>query len=106
MWTKNGVIITDTDMAAGLKDLIFTAAKIRHSGMYTCSASNIYGTISQSVFIKVVAGTCMVNAYNIMQWRYSLSPGQYPNINIYNILLTIINIILSWENLFEHLHFI
>lgn len=86
MWTKNGFIITDTDVTAGLNDLIFTAAKIRHSGMYTCSASNIYGTISQSVFVKVVAGTCMANAYNIMQWQISKpwAISQYHHVHVYS----------------------
>ena len=64
-WTKDGFIISHIDVIAGLNDLIFTAAKISHSGIYRCSASNVYGTISQSVFVKVVIGMVFVYSYAV-----------------------------------------
>ena len=55
-WTKNGATVEDSDVCAGINDLFFYTAKKRHSGLYTCTASNVLGTISQSVYVKVVSG--------------------------------------------------
>ena len=37
-------------------DLVFSNAKLSHSGWYTCTASNLFGTISHSVYVDVVSG--------------------------------------------------
>lgn len=36
--------------------LFFSNAKSWHSGWYTCTASNVHGTISHSVYVDVVSG--------------------------------------------------
>ena len=57
-WTKNGaaISIADPDVLAGKNDLYFYAANTRHSGLYTCSAYNRHGSVSHSVYVKVVSG--------------------------------------------------
>jgi len=55
-WTKNGAAIVDLGVYSGITDLYFYSAKTSHSGLYTCTATNVYGTISQSVYVEVVSG--------------------------------------------------
>lgn len=45
--------------------LFFSNAKSLHSGWYTFTASNIYGTISHSVYVDVVAGMSVALFYNL-----------------------------------------
>lgn len=55
-WTKNGNQISDSGIKIGLYHLTFISASNRHTGWYKCLASNEYGSIWQSVYVKVVSG--------------------------------------------------
>ena len=55
-WTKNGYQISDTGIKIGTYNLTFVSASNRHTGWYKCLALNEYGSISQSVYVKVVSG--------------------------------------------------
>ena len=55
-WTKDGSLVPGHGVTAGINDLLFSEAKISHSGMYTCTAYNVYGHISQTVYVKVFSG--------------------------------------------------
>ena len=52
-------------------DLFFSNAKSWHSGWYICTASNVYGTVSHSVYVDVVSGMSVAlfsNQYVFGTW--------------------------------------
>ena len=56
-WSHKGSIIVDLDIKVLSSNyLYFSNAKVRHSGWYTCTVSNVHGTISHSVYVDVVSG--------------------------------------------------
>ncbi|XP_015775147.1 PREDICTED: contactin-4-like [Acropora digitifera] len=59
-WTKNGNLISDTGIKIGLYHLTFISASNRHTGWYKCLVSNEYGSIWQSVYVKVVSDPSIV----------------------------------------------
>ncbi|XP_029201846.2 platelet-derived growth factor receptor beta-like isoform X1 [Acropora millepora] len=59
-WTKNGNQISDSGIKIGLYHLTFISASNRHTGWYKCLASNEYGSIWQSVYVKVVSDPSIV----------------------------------------------
>lgn len=59
-WTKNGNQISDTGIKIGLYHLTFISASNRHTGWYKCLVSNEYGSIWQSVYVKVVSDPSIV----------------------------------------------
>lgn len=59
-WTKNGNQINDTGIKIGLYHLTFISASNRHTGWYKCLVSNEYGSIWQSVYVKVVSDPSIV----------------------------------------------
>ena len=57
VWLRNGHLVADVDVKALVNNyLLFSKAKLSHSGWYTCTASNIYGSVSHSVYVNVVSG--------------------------------------------------
>ena len=55
-WLKDNYPIWDIDLAPHGKELTFLVARTWHSGKYTCTAFNIKGSISESVYVNVVPG--------------------------------------------------
>ena len=56
-WSLDGSLVIDPDVKVRANnDLFFSNAKSSHSGWYTCTASNVFGTISHSVYVDVVSG--------------------------------------------------
>ena len=55
-WLKDNYPIWDIDLAPHAKELTFLVARTWHSGKYTCTAFNIKGSISESVYVNVVPG--------------------------------------------------
>lgn len=56
-WSHDGSLVIDLDVKVDVNNyLFFSNAKLSHSGWYTCTASNFYGTISHSVYVDVVSG--------------------------------------------------
>ena len=62
-WLKDNYPIRpwDVDLAPRGKELIFLVARTWDSGKYTCTASNIKGSISESVYVSVVPGMSLSN---------------------------------------------
>ena len=56
-WSHDGSLVVDLDVKVRANnDLFFSNAKSWHSGWYICTASNVYGTVSHSVYVDVVSG--------------------------------------------------
>ena len=56
-WSHDGSLVIDSDVKVRANNyLFFSNAKSSHSGWYTCTAANVHGTISRSVYVDVVAG--------------------------------------------------
>ena len=55
-WSHNGHLVVSSNPVVVGNNLVFSSAKASHSGWYTCTASNYYGSISSSVYVEVVSG--------------------------------------------------
>ena len=55
-WSHNGHLVVSFNPVVEGKNLVFSTAKVSHTGWYTCTASNYYGSISSSVYVEVVSG--------------------------------------------------
>ena len=57
VWSHNGHLVADLDIKELVNNyLLFSKAKLSHSGWYTCRASNFHGSVSHSAFVEVVSG--------------------------------------------------
>jgi len=65
-WSHDGSLVIDRDVKVqGNNYLFFSDAKSSHSGWYTCTVSNVHGTISHSVYVDVVAGMSVTLFYHL-----------------------------------------
>ena len=55
-WSHNGHLVVSFNPVVEGNNLVFSTAKVSHTGWYTCTASNYYGSISSSVYVEVVSG--------------------------------------------------
>nr|XP_058973645.1 fibroblast growth factor receptor 4-like isoform X1 [Pocillopora verrucosa] len=59
-WSHNGHLVVSFNPVVVGNNLVFSSAKASHSGWYTCTASNYYGSISSSVYVEVVSDPSVV----------------------------------------------
>lgn len=59
-WSHNGHLVVSSNPVAIGKNLVFSPAKYSHTGWYTCTASNFYGTITSSLYVEVVSDPSIV----------------------------------------------
>lgn len=72
-WSHDGLLVIDRDVKVlGNNYLFFSDAKSSHSGWYTCTVSNVHGTISRSVYVDVVAGMSVTLFYHLYKHANTL----------------------------------
>lgn len=68
-WSHNGHLVVSFNPVVVGNNLVFSSAKASHSGWYTCTASNYYGSISSSVYIEVVSDGRVPEVKSLLLYR-------------------------------------